>query len=81
METNAHTLNNGTMGNGCCCRVHLFKSVDARRGMDDTRHHIKDLHHGVLNHAHKLQKRGHDAEGNGAVAQAETAPHEGQEIA
>ena len=35
----------------------------------------------MLNHTYQLQERGHDTKGDGAVAQADAAPYEGQQIA
>lgn len=66
------------------CLRSLFQfteSVNARRRVNDSWHHVQQLQYRVLYHAYQLQERGHDAEGDGAVAQSDAAPHEGQQIA
>ena len=35
----------------------------------------------MLNHAHQLQERRHHTKRDGAVAQSDTAPHKGQQVA
>ena len=49
--------------------------------MNNPWNHVEQLQNGVLNHAYQLQKRGHDTEGDGAIAQADASPYEGQQIA
>ena len=56
------------------------ESVNARRGVNDTWHHVQQLQYRVLYHADELQERGHYAKGYRAIAQSDAAPHECQQI-
>ena len=66
-----------------CIRCHITKfiqTINTCRGMNHTRHKIKQLEYWVLNHTDKLQKGGHNTKSDSTITQSHTTPYECQEI-